>query len=70
MKKKTDSVVCKQCGKIIVGTSKVGLCESCFNKNAGAAVGILGLIGVLWKPIKKHTPKLLKEARDLYKNIK
>ncbi len=48
---------CKQCGKILVGDSKMGLCPKCVDKDARGAVGIgasvvaIGLIvKKAWKP--------------------
>ena len=70
MKKKTNETVCKQCGKIIVGASKVGLCESCFSKDAEVALGAAGVSAILWKLIKKYGPKLLKDALEFYKKFK
>ena len=37
---------CRKCGKVIVGNSKLGLCESCLNaeaEKAGFATIVLGL---------------------------
>ena len=48
---------CKQCGKILVSDSKIGLCPKCADKDARGAVEIgVGAIGIglivkkLWKP--------------------
>lgn len=53
MNKKSNEAVCKKCGKIIVGSSKTGLCESCSNKKTGQlfeclssfVVGVVGVVG-------------------------
>jgi len=66
MKKKNTTAVCKQCGKILVGESKTGLCESCLNKDAGAAVIGAAVIPVLIKFGKKVGPKLLKGAKAVW----
>ena len=50
---------CKQCGKILISESKLGLCPKCADKDkrgtAGALVG-LALAGTVikgtWKPVK------------------
>ena len=51
---------CKQCGKIIVGSGKLGLCDSCFNADAKKAAIAGATVGVsvkyrkeIWKFIKK-----------------
>lgn len=60
MKRKNDAVVCKQCGKIIVGTGKMGLCESCFNKGAGVAVTGIAAAPFLYKLGRKFGPKVIR----------
>lgn len=40
---------CKQCGKIIVGNSKFGLCDSCFNGDVGKAGIAAGISAALYK---------------------
>lgn len=58
---------CKQCGKVIVGGGKMGLCDSCFNNDAGK-IGIVGTTFLaLWKPIKKYGPKLVKRIVEWIK---
>ncbi len=48
-------VKCKQCGKTIVGKSKLGLCEQCFSsdvkKGGGAGFVLTGLVLKFRKPI-------------------
>lgn len=63
MKKKTNAVVCKQCGKIIVGDSKMGLCESCFNKDAGGIAAGAAAAPFLIKIGKKYGPKVFKSIK-------
>ena len=57
MKQNDNSTRCKQCGKVIVGNSKLGLCDRCFNKDAttgaGVIAGIWGVIQFVVKPIIK-----------------
>ena len=53
---------CKKCGKVIVGASKMGLCDSCFNKQATKGGGILLAIGAAWKPIIKPIGKAISNA--------
>lgn len=56
MKKGNEAVVCRQCGKIIVGSSKFGLCESCANKDTGYALIAGGVGGLLLRAAKKVVP--------------
>jgi len=65
MKKKNNAVVCKQCGKIIVGSSKAGLCESCFNKDAGVVVAGAAATPFLIKMGKKYGPKVFKGVKTV-----
>lgn len=60
MKKQSDAAVCKQCGKIVVGSSKMGLCESCFNKDAGRAIKVVAVGQILWLAGKRYLPKAKK----------
>lgn len=60
MKQHNEATRCKQCGKVIVGSSKMGLCDSCFNDDAAKAGGIAVAIGIFWKPVKKYVPKAIK----------
>ena len=53
MKRKNETVVCKQCGKIIVGTSKAGLCESCFSKDTGIVAAGMAAAPILYRVGKK-----------------
>ncbi len=57
---------CKQCGKVIVGNAKLGLCDSCFSKDSGRAAEGAGILALVWVGVKKYGPKVLK----LIKNIK
>ena len=64
---------CAQCGKIIVGDSKLGLCPKCADKDARgvaeAGVGLLvlaGIVKVAWKPTKA----VIKAVANAVKNIK
>ena len=50
---------CKQCGKILVSESKLGLCPKCADKDKRGAAefggGVLlfaGIVKVAWKPVK------------------
>lgn len=70
MKKKKTTAVCKQCGKILVGESKTGLCEGCLNKDAGAVVVGAAAIPMLIKVGKKVGPKLLKGARLVWSIVR
>ena len=46
---------CKQCGKVIMGRSKMGLCDRCFNKDATGTMGLLGgfIVGMkyIYRPL-------------------
>lgn len=63
MRKKSDVVVCKQCGKILVGSSKTGLCQSCFNKDTSVAVTGVVAAPLLYKLGKKLGPKVFKGVK-------
>lgn len=62
-----QSTKCKQCGKVIVGNAKLGLCDSCFNKDAGIVVGGASILTSLGVGIKKHGPKLASWIKKLLK---
>ena len=77
MKKKNETVVCKQCGKIIVGVSKAGLCESCFSKDAGIVAAGMAAAPILYKAGKKvlsagkkHGPAVVKCVKTLIDILK
>lgn len=70
MKKRNDVVVCRQCGKIIVGNSKTGLCESCFNKGAGVVAAGVVATPILIKIGKKFVPKIIKGAKTLHQILR
>ena len=53
MEKNEESTRCKQCGKVIVGDSKLGLCDYCFNKDTTRGVGAIGGGMAAWKLIIK-----------------
>lgn len=69
-KKQKTAAVCKQCSKIIVGESKSGLCEGCFNKDAGVAVAGLAALPFIFKAGKKIGPKVLKGAKLVWDIVK
>lgn len=59
---------CKQCGKILVSESKLGLCPKCADKDKrGAAEAIGGLalavtiIKIAWKPVKGLLKAIIKK---------
>lgn len=70
MKKKNTTAVCKQCGKILVGESKTGLCDGCLNKDAGIAAAGAVAVPVLVKLGKKYGPSLLKGIKAVYRLVK
>ena len=57
-----DVVRCKQCGKIIVGNSKMGLCEQCFSTDAKVSGGILAGLTALAIKFRKPIAKGLRAA--------
>ncbi len=57
-----DVVRCKQCGKIIVGKSKVGLCEQCASKDLKVAGGAGLLTGGLILKYRKPIGNAIKAA--------
>ena len=60
---KDDSTTrCKKCGKVIVGKSRLGLCDSCFNSDATKTVGTLGALALLIKPVIKPIGKAITNA--------
>ncbi len=61
---------CKQCGKVIVGGGKMGLCDSCFNKDATKTVGIAGGGYVLFRVLKKHGKAILNGLEKILKTFK
>lgn len=69
MKKRNDTVVCRQCGKIIVGSSKVGLCEGCFNKDVSGVVGVVGVVGAA-ASIRIIIKKCGSEIKDLFQSLR
>ena len=58
---------CKQCGKIIVGGGKMGLCDSCFNKDATRSAEIAGSSYLLYKILKKHGKAIINWLRKFIK---
>ena len=64
----TDATRCKQCGKVIVGGGKMGLCDSCFNKDVTRTAEIAGggffayrFLKKNWKTIINGVGKLVKK---------
>ena len=58
---------CKQCGKILISESKLGLCPKCADKDirgAAEAVGGLAIVSAIikitWKPVKGLIKALIK----------
>ena len=64
----TDTVKrCKQCGKILVSESKLGLCPKCADKDKRGVVEAVGglaiaatVIKVAWKPVKGLLKAIIK----------
>lgn len=56
---------CKQCGKIIVGDNKLGLCPMCADKDKKGAAGIAMVAAGGFLAIKKYG----KPAIELIKNV-
>lgn len=48
MKKNDGATRCKHCHKVIVGNGHMGLCDSCFNKDATKGIGTVLVGGTLW----------------------
>lgn len=49
MSKNDEYTRCKQCGKVIVGGGKMGLCDSCFNADAEKGLFAVGVGAVVFK---------------------
>ena len=63
-----DPIDAKQCGKILVSESKLGLCPKCADKDkrvAAEAIGGLALAGriikIAWKPVKVLLKTIIKK---------
>lgn len=59
---------CKQCGKILVSDSKLGLCPKCADKDKRGAVEAIGglalagtIIKIAWKPVKGLIKAIIKK---------
>ena len=60
---------CKQCGKIIVGDSKLGICPKCADKDKRGAAGIgVALVGV-GLAIKRFGKPAVNLIKDIAKVI-
>lgn len=70
MRKKKDKAVCKRCGKTLVGISKTGLCEACFNKDAGLVAAGFVAMPALVKIGKKAGPKILTVTKLVWNIVK
>ena len=66
MNKNDGYTRCKQCGKVIVGGGKMGLCDSCFNRDAEKG-GIILLIG---GTLYKFRKEIAKGAKAVFKLLK
>ena len=65
MSKNEGYTRCKQCGKVIVGNGKMGLCDSCFNSDAEKG-GLLLLAGGAIYKFRKEIAKGAKAILKLF----
>lgn len=70
-----DEEVCLKCKRILVGESKLRLCDKCINDYGSplAVIGSIGFTGVLYLSrgwVKKNGGKVVKGAIDAIKLIK
>lgn len=68
--KKNDVSRCRKCNKVIVGSSKLGLCDSCFSKEGAKAAAAAGASAVAFKnreKIKGFVGNIIKALRGLKK---
>ncbi len=68
MNKNDGYTRCKQCGKVIVGGGKMGLCDSCFNSDAEKAGGIAIAGGIIFK-FRKQIWNGIKTAANIVKGL-
>ena len=72
MSKENDQAVCRHCGKVLVGNSKSGLCDSCFNKRASKfTILVLGtpIAYKVAKAAKKAIPTIGKTLKNIIRKI-
>ncbi|SEM22772.1 hypothetical protein SAMN04487770_12946 [Butyrivibrio sp. ob235] len=58
---------CIQCGKILVGDSKLELCPKCADNDMRGAVGTFGVLGICALGIKKFGKPVLQFVKALAK---
>ena len=61
-----DVARCRKCGKVIVGSSKLGLCDSCFSKE-GTKVGLFGTGAAI---LYKNRKRIFEFVREFYRKFK
>lgn len=67
--KNNDVSRCRKCGKVIVGSSKLGYCDSCFSKQ-GTTAGIWGAVGFFAYKNRKKIIEGGKKVIDIIKAMK
>lgn len=64
------TTTCKNCKRIIEGTTKFGLCDRCFDITFEKACMVIGISITSTVAIKKNWPEILKEVQKIASKIR